>query len=197
MIRKLTALLTAMAAAAMTALAGVYAPADVPNVHVADHTRNISNPDGIISAGAQTLVDSIVAQLRAATSAEMQVVVVDDINNPDDIDRFATELFSLWGLGKKDRDNGVLLLVAKNRRKATIRTGYGAEGVLPDIVCGSILRDKMFPAFRKGDFDGGVVAATRTIAELLSDPDAAAELQSRLKDADRRESTDFFGVYLS
>lgn len=181
----------------MTALAGVYAPADVPNVHVADHTRNISNPDGIISAGAQTLVDSIVAQLRAATSAEMQVVVVDDINNPDDIDRFATELFSLWGLGKKDRDNGVLLLVAKDRRKATIRTGYGAEGVLPDIVCGSILRNKMFPAFRKGDFDGGVVAATRTIAELLSDPDAAAELQSRLKDADKRESTDFFGVYLT
>ena len=75
------------------------------------------------------------------------------------------------------------MLVAKDRRKAVIRPGYGMEGVLPDIVCGSILREQMFPAFRRGDFDGGVTAATATIARLLTDPDAAAELQSRLEDA--------------
>ena len=194
--RTALALLAALAAA-VSAMAGVYTPDRVPNVHVADHTRNISNPDGIISQQAQTAVDSIVARVRAATSAEMQVVVVDDITDPDDIDQFATELFTLWGLGKKDRDNGVLLLVAKDRRKAVIRTGYGAEGVLPDIVCGTILREKMFPAFRRGDFDGGVVAATGEIARLLSDPDAAAELQSKLRDADRPEDTDMFGAYLT
>ncbi|MDE6541356.1 MAG: TPM domain-containing protein, partial [Muribaculaceae bacterium] len=130
----LTALWTAMAA-----WAGTYTPAQVPNVHVADHTRHLSNPDGIISAAAQARVDSLVAQLRRETTAEMAVVVVDDIDNPSDIDDFATELFTQWGLGKKDRDNGVLLLVAKNRRKYAIRTGYGVEGVLPDIVCGHIL----------------------------------------------------------
>lgn len=194
--RLLFPLLLVLAAAA-TATAAVYAPHDVPNVHTADRTRNLSNPDGIISPAAQTAVDSLVAGVRAATSAEMAVVVVDDITDPDDIDQFATELFGLWGLGKKDRDNGVLLLVANDRRKAVIRTGYGAEGVLPDIVCGTILREQMFPAFREGDFDGGVTAATATIARLLTDPDAAEELRSRLEDADRGDDdVDLWTAYL-
>lgn len=126
-----------------------YSVEEVPNVHVADRTRFLSNPDGIISPAAQARIDSLVAGVRRATSAEMAVVVVDDIAS-DDIDVFATELFTAWGLGKKDRDNGLLVLVAKDRRKAVIRPGYGMEGVLPDIVCGSILREQMFPAFRRG-----------------------------------------------
>lgn len=188
----LTALWTAMAA-----WAGTYTPAQVPNVHVADHTRHLSNPDGIISAAAQARVDSLVAQLRRETTAEMAVVVVDDIDNPSDIDDFATELFTQWGLGKKDRDNGVLLLVAKNRRKYAIRTGYGVEGVLPDIVCGHILRRQMLPHFRNGDFDGGIVAATETITSLLRDPDAAEELRSQLEDADRRDDIDASAAFLT
>ncbi len=173
-----------------------YSVEEVPNVHVADRTRFLSNPDGIISPAAQARIDSLVAGVRRATSAEMAVVVVDDIAS-DDIDVFATELFTAWGLGKKDRDNGLLVLVAKDRRKAVIRPGYGMEGVLPDIVCGSILREQMFPAFRRGDFDGGVTAATATIARLLTDPDAAAELQSRLEDADNARSSDSdpFGMF--
>lgn len=179
------------------AAARSYTPAEVPNVHVADRTRFTSNPDAILSPGAEAAVDSIVAGVRRATTAEMAVVVVDDIDS-DDIDGFATELFSLWGLGKTDRDNGVLLLVAKDRRKAVIRTGYGAEGVLPDIVCGTILREQMFPAFRQGDFDGGVVSASRTIATLLTDPDAAEELRSSLEDADSagRSGIDFWQGYV-
>lgn len=181
--RLLAAIALLLAAAGIAASARTYSAAEVPNVHTADRTRFTSNPDGILSPGAQTLTDSIVAGVRRATTAEMMVVVVDNIE-PDDIDSFATELFGLWGLGKADRDNGVLLLVAKDLRKAVIRTGYGAEGVLPDIVCGSILREHMFPAFRVGDFDGGVTAAAQTIATLLTDPDAAEELRSSLEDAD-------------
>lgn len=195
---KRIALLLTLALAVLAAAARTYAPADVPNVHVADRTRNLVNPDGIISPAAQTQVDSIVAQLRRATSAEMSVVVLDDIKDPDNIDEFATELFGLWGLGKTDRDNGVLILVAKDRRKAVIRTGYGAEGVLPDIVCGTILREQMFPAFREGDFDRGVVNAVGMAAGLMADPDAAAELQSRLRDADSRSGAgvDMFSLYV-
>jgi len=183
-------------AAASHASARTYTPADVPDVHAADRTRFLVNPDGIISPDTQARVDSLVAALRQTTTAEMSVVVIDDISDPDDIDMFATDLFSRWGLGKKDRDNGVLLLVAKDRRKAVIRTGYGAEGVLPDIVCGTILREQMFPAFRQGDYDRGVADATATIVRLLSDPDAAAELRSGLEDADRQENQEFFTIFL-
>ena len=192
--------LAMMLAAAVTAVAGVYKPAEVPNVHTLDRTRFTSDPDGTLSAAAIARMDSAMARVRRESTAEMAVVMVDDIADPDNIDDYATELFGLWGLGKKDRDNGVLVLVVKDRRKAAIRTGYGAEGVLPDIVCGTILREQMYPAFREGDYDGGLTAATETIAELLTDPDAAAELQSRLRDADETagnsEGEEIFHAYL-
>lgn len=198
--RLLLILATALAATA-AAVAGVYSPAEVPNVHTQDRTRFTSDPDGTLSAAAIARMDSAMARVRRESTAEMAVVMVDDIDDPDDIDDYATELFGLWGLGKKDRDNGVLVLVAKDRRKAAIRTGYGAEGVLPDIVCGRILREQMYPAFREGDYDGGLVAATETIASLLTDPDAAAELQSQLRDTDtgsvREVGKGIFGIYLA
>ena len=198
--KRIALLLAVALAAATAAVAGVYRPADVPNVHTQDRTRFTSDPDGSLSPAAIARMDSAMAHARRVSTAEMAVVMVDDIADPDNIDDYATELFGLWGLGKKDRDNGVLVLVVKDRRKAAIRTGYGAEGVLPDIVCGTILREQMYPAFREGDYDGGLIAATETIATLPTDPDAAAELQSQLRDADETAGSsggsNAFHIYL-
>ncbi len=184
---------------AVGAFAATWSVDDVPNVHVADRTRFLTNPDGIISATVQTQIDSMLSQVRQTTSAEVVAVVIDDIDSDTDIDTFATELFEKWGLGKSDVDNGVLIVVAKEARKAVIRPGYGVEGVLPDITCGHILRDIMFPHFKEGDFDGGVALAVSQICQLLSDPEAAAELKSKLEDADKQSSgdDDFFNVYLA
>ncbi|MDE6270033.1 MAG: TPM domain-containing protein, partial [Muribaculaceae bacterium] len=188
-----------LAACGLVAAATTYRAEDVPNVHLADRTRFTSNPDSILSREAEQRVDRAVASVRNTSTAEMAVVVVDDID-PQDIDGFATELFGLWGLGKNDRDNGVLVVVAKDMRKAVIRTGYGVEGVLPDIICSNILRHTMFPAFREGDFDRGVAESVETIAGLLNDPDAAEELRSRLEDADNRSQdsgTEMWHGYLA
>ncbi len=169
--------------AALTVTGRVYRVDEIPNVHLADRTRFVSNPDGIVSAAAQTRIDSTLSRLRHTTSAEMVAVVVDDIEGGD-IDSYANELFNLWGLGKKDNNNGVLLLVARDLRKAVIRTGPGVEGVLTDAACGRILRNDMFPAFRKGDYDGGTTATVDAIAARLGDPQAAEEIRSRVDAAD-------------
>ena len=168
---------------ALVAFGRNYTPEEVPNVHVADRTRFTSNPDGILSPAAQTAVDSIMQQIRRTTSAEAVVVVVDDFDSSD-IDTFANDLFTLWGLGKSDLDNGLLIVVAKDARKAAIRPGYGLEGVLPDAVCSRILRNEMFPRFRENDFDGGVVAASRKVAQILTDPSARDEILSSEADTD-------------
>ncbi|MBD5331620.1 MAG: TPM domain-containing protein [Bacteroides sp.] len=151
---------------------------DIPNVHLADRTRYVSNPDGVLSEAAVTRIDSTLARVWGATSGEVVVVAIDEMDSGD-IDTYATELFTKWGIGKKDNDNGLLLLISKNDRKAVIRTGYGMEGVLPDIVCGRILRNEMFPRFKEGDYDGGTLAAVGTIAAALTDPQAAAEIRSK------------------
>lgn len=167
----------------LEAFCGTYKAEDIPNVHLSDRTRFLSNPDGIISPAAQSMADSVMSRVRRTTTAEMAAVVVEDIDGAD-IDSYANDLYNLWGLGKKDNNNGVLLLVALNPRKAVIRTGPGVEGVLTDAACGRILRDDMFPAFRKSDYDGGLTAAINAIAARLGDPEAAAEIRSSLDDTD-------------
>ncbi len=163
--------------ATMVSLAAGYSVDEIPNVHRADSTQFVSNPDGILS---QAMVNRLNAQLHQVwlkTSTEPVVVVVNDIDT-DDIDGFATDLFTKWGIGKDDKDNGVLLLVVKDQRGAVIRPGYGIEGVLPDGKCGRILRNEMFPRFSEGDYDGGVQAGVAQIAAVLENPDSYDELHS-------------------
>ena len=173
----------AFALLAVIASAKTYSVDEVPNVHLQDSTRFVSNPDGILSETAVVRIDAAMRDIRRTSSAEAVVVVVDDIEGGD-IDGFATELFEKWGLGKSDKDNGLLIIVAKDLRRAAIRPGYGLEGVLPDITCGRILREQMFPRFKEGDYDGGLLAASQTVEKILTDPDAVSEIMSGNPDPD-------------
>lgn len=190
----LLALVFSLAAAAAT-----YAPADVPDVHRADRTAYVADPDGYVTPGDRTILNQLLANIRRTTSAEPMVVVVGDIPSDTDIGTYATELFSLWGLGKDDKDNGLLIVVAVDARKMAIRTGYGLEGVLPDITCGRIIRDTMRPEFQKGRYGAGLIAATRQINKILTDPQYAEELASARPDTDdapARQGTDPFMIYV-
>ncbi len=173
-------------------------PDEVPNVHVARADAHVSNPDGVLSAAAVALVDSIVEDIWRSTSAEVSVVVVEDMSGQD-VDSYATELFEMWKIGKKDRDNGLLVVVSRDDRKAAIRTGYGMEGVVTDVRAGQLIRDVMTPHFREGDYDGGIIETAAAIAGLLKDPDATEELMSKYAnnaDAHGADDDNFFTVYL-
>ena len=181
----------------LVALAALARSVDqVPNVHIEDARRYVSNPDGVLSAQAVSKLDEALKSIWDATSAEVVVVAIDETDSGD-IDDFATKLFEKWGIGKKDNDNGLLILVSKNDRKVTIRTGYGMEGVLPDVVCGRIIRNDMLPRFRSGDYDGGVTAAVQAINTYLTDPTAAAGVQSKYANDSLRsgDSEDFSSLW--
>ncbi len=165
--------------------AAVHAPEDVPDVQVADSTRYVSNPDGVLSEAVVAELDGDIAALRRATTAEMAIVAVDDIDR--DINDFATRLYELWGLGRKGADNGVLMVISTAQRKAVIRTGYGAEGVLPDAVCSRIIRNDMVPYFKLGDYDSGTLAAAKHIRKILTEPDAMAEMRRGAEDSGNPE----------
>lgn len=156
---------------------GQYSVKSVPNVHVADRTRYVSNPDGVLSRQAETRLNEMLADVWSTSTAEPVIVVLDDIDT-DDVDGFATRLFEEWGIGKSDKDNGLLMLIVRDKRKAVIRTGYGMEGVVPDIIAGRILREEMFPRFKENDYDGGVIAATQRLAEIIENPETAEDIKS-------------------
>lgn len=176
---KTTLLSLLLLCATLAAYAGGRSVSDIPNVHVADRTQFVSNPDGVLSDHAVVQLNNMLRSLWSRTSAEIAIVAVADTDRPDDIDGFATDLFEEWGIGKEDKDNGLLILIARDSRRAVIRTGQGMEGVIPDVIAGRILRDKMFPRFKEGDYDGGTMAATMEIAKIVNDPQYADELKSK------------------
>ena len=196
MIRKLLIFLI-LAIATTGAFAAVYSVGEVPNVNVENRSRFVSDPDSILRPSTIAAIDRALGTLRRDLTVEMAVVVVGDIPDNTDIETYATELYEAWGLGKTDKDNGALMVVAVDSHRAVIRTGYGLEGVLPDILAGRILRNDMFPAFRRGDIDSGVRAGVDRIVTIISDPEAADEVRSSLPDSYvSSDSTDPFDMYV-
>ncbi|MCM1336178.1 MAG: TPM domain-containing protein [Candidatus Amulumruptor caecigallinarius] len=186
--RRALSLLIAVVASTLPMLAA-WSIDDVPNVHLADSTRFVSNPAGVLSQQAVAQIDAQLAQIWRSTTAEPVVVVIDEADT-DDLDTYATKLFEKWGIGKSDKDNGLLILISRDQRRAVIRTGQGMEGVIPDAYASRIIRNVMAPKFSKGDYDGGTIAAVAAVSEIVSDPEAAGELLSAQRNNAARSNPD-------
>jgi len=126
----------------------------------------VSDMAGVISDGTEQELNSLIDNLEKKTTAEIAVVTVQrtDGRTPKE---FATELLNKWGVGKKGKDNGLLVLLVVEARRIEVETGYGVEGDLPDGKVGAILDANVIPRFREGDFGGGILAGVRAMAELI------------------------------
>jgi len=102
-----------------------------------------------------------------STSTQIVVATVNTIGNKD-ISMYATEWAHKWGIGQEKEDNGVFLLIAKDDRKMTIRTGYGTEHLLTDALSGRIIRNVLAPNFREGNYYKGLDDATDVIIAALN-----------------------------
>lgn len=174
----LTALLlvAALAQALAETTPRAYTVEAVPNVHVADRRLYTADPSGILSPSARDTINAVCARLEQQTGIESAVVLLPSIGDADVFD-FAQSLFRHWGVGKKGKDNGVLVLFVADARRIRIHTGYGLEGVLTDAMCKRIQTRYMVPAFRRADWDEGMVQGVRGIYGVLHDsmrPDASS-----------------------
>ena len=142
----------------------------VPNVHLDDGRRFVSNPDGILSAETVNTLDQMLFSLQEANTSEVAVVALQSIGEKD-IDDFATDLFTRWGIGKQN-DNGLLVLLVLDQRRMTFRTGYGIEGILPDAICKRIQTQYVIPQFKQGDYNKGILDGMNVITRILTTPEA-------------------------
>jgi len=101
------------------------------------------------------LLEKQIIDFEKQTSNEISIITVKTLQGTT-IEDYAVRLFAKWKIGKSDKDNGVLILIAPNERKVRIEVGYGLEGVLPDSATSSIIRNEMLPYFKKGDYQTGV-----------------------------------------
>ncbi|MEK6544494.1 MAG: TPM domain-containing protein, partial [Elusimicrobiota bacterium] len=126
----------------------------------------VSDYAGVIGADMKRRIEDVSVNVEAATTVELFVVTVPSLGGRS-VEEYAHELFNYWGIGKKDKDNGVLLLVAPKERRVRIEVGYGLESVLTDGKAGGIIRDVIVPYFKAGDIRSGILHGVTAIANVI------------------------------
>ncbi len=165
---------------AFLALAGAPARAELP-----------TRPDGPVLDAAGIIPDdreaALIQQLTAynkATGRALMVVTVPSLDG-ENVATYANNLGHAWGVGGKETDQGLILLVAPTERKVRIEVGYGLEEYLPDVLGGRIIREQITPAFKAGDYTGGISAGIDAImAQLNRDPAEAKAVAEAAKAAE-------------
>lgn len=132
---------------------------------------------GLLDPASSSRLAQMLAAHEKATGQQVVVVTVPSLRGVP-IEDFGYQLGRRWGIGEKGKDNGALLIVARDDRKVRIEVGYGLEGTLTDAISSSIINQIILPAFRQGDFNKGIVDGTSTMLKVLSgDPDAVPQRQ--------------------
>ena len=143
-----------------------YTIQEIPMVHLQDRTRYVSNPDNILSPSTVSNIDHILYSLEQKTGIQVLVVAVSGIEGGDCFD-FAYRLGKEKGVGQKERNNGLVILLSTEERCIQFATGYGLEGVLPDAICKRIQNRYMVSHFGKGDWNTGMLEGIRAVNGYL------------------------------
>ncbi|MFC5707298.1 TPM domain-containing protein [Aeromonas eucrenophila] len=107
------------------------------------------------------------AAFEKRSGIQLVVVSIDTLAG-ETIEEYGYQLGRHWGIGQKDKNNGVLLLIAQDERKVRIEVGYGLEGALPDAIAANIIQTRILPAFKRGDMVAGIVSGSQGIMQALA-----------------------------
>lgn len=144
----------------------IYTVDNIPKVHLENKFRYVCNPANILSQAACDSIDHILYNLEEKTGIETVVAVVPSIGQEDCFD-FTHQLLNRWGVGKKEKNNGLVILLVTDQRCIQFYTGYGLEGDLPDAICKRIQTQDMIPYLKTGNWDAGMVSGISAVCRRL------------------------------
>jgi len=130
-------------------------------------TGRVTDTAEILAPAQKARLSAKLEKLERETGHQMVVATVRTLGGQD-IATFTRNLANAWGIGRKDYNDGVVLLVAPNERKARIAVGLGLEKALPDALCRQIMDEQMLPRFREGDLSAGIEAGVDALIARLS-----------------------------
>lgn len=162
------------------------APKPQPDPNIIQATLpNLNSPVidqvNLLSSSEQQALSQQILSIHQAGRAQIGVIILASTGQEPIFD-YATRAFSQWQLGNKDSDNGLLIVLAVNDRNIQILTGYGLEGVLPDVVLKRIIEEQITPEFKQNKYAGGLNAGLQKIDSILQlDPEVAKNSADQLK----------------
>ncbi len=120
----------------------------------------------ILTPATEQKLEQFLRGFEQSDSTQLVVLTVPSLEG-EPVESYALQVAEAWGIGQKGKDNGALLLIARDERKIRIEVGYGLEGRLTDLLAGRIVDNEISPRFRAGDFDSGVLAGVQAMAEAV------------------------------
>jgi uncharacterized protein len=132
--------------------------------------RLVNDFAGMLNPREISALENKLVAFNDSTTTQIAIVTIEDLKGYE-IEDYAQRLAEKWGIGQKGINNGIIVLVkmktnSSPRGEVTIETGYGLEGVIPDILCGQIIDYEITPAFRNGQYYEGLDKATDTLMAL-------------------------------
>jgi uncharacterized protein len=156
-------------------------------------TGQIVDNAGLLSAEDKAAILAGLKELEGKSTDQVVVVTVPSLDGYE-IEDYGYQLGRKWGIGQAGKNNGILLIVAPKERKVRIEVGRGLEPVMTDLLSTLIIQNAILPAFRKGDFPGGIRAGARDIKDvLLGDEEAVKE---RAKPIGKAEGPDWLMIVI-
>ena len=151
----------------------------IRNIEAAQYPKPVGHVNdfaGLMSAGTSQKLESILREFKEKVGPEIAVVTVRDMGGLDE-STYAVELMQEWGIGSKDRNDGILLLVALEERRLKIEVGYGLEHIITDARSGQILDEYVVPHAETNDWDTALSQGALVIASLIAQ-DSGLELNN-------------------
>ena len=142
-----------------TVVAGAQVPVPPPGSRVTDQTATLTNEQ-------KSALEETLRSFEARKGSQVAVLIVPS-TAPETIEQYALRVAEQWKPGRKNVDDGALLVVAKDDRTLRIEVGYGLEGALTDAACKRIISEIIVPRFRQGDFYGGITAGVGRILRVI------------------------------
>lgn len=138
------------------------APAALALIDVPALTAHVRDDAGILAPAEAEALEQSLATYERETGQQIAVLTVPTLAG-EAIEAFSMRVAESWKLGRADRDDGILVIVAAGDRRARIEVGYGLEGVIPDALAARIVREQMVPRFRAGAMGEGIRAAVEAL----------------------------------
>jgi uncharacterized protein len=167
--------LLALSACILTCLNGSAARAVTPSdalLQTLQPEGPVSDFAGLMSPDERVTILNRLKELRRKTGAQFALVTLQSLEGGQ-IDDFTVRLFNKWGVGEKSKNNGVMLLVAIQDRKARIEVGYGLESILTDAQADRILKEQLFPSFKQQHYAEGLSRAVAQLAQIVEGRETA------------------------
>ena len=138
-----------------------------PSNRIPEPSGFINDFAGILTVNEKSELEKLVRDFEKSAGVEIAVVMLGSLEGRS-VEDVSNEIFNSWGIGKKDKDNGVLILISMNEKKIRIEVGYGLEASLTDGRCGYIIRNRIAPAFKEGRYFDGLKAGINGIEDVVA-----------------------------